>query len=981
MRRIPGVCVLVMALFANGAMAQARDNPSLTAYERGVTQVEGDPGLRIETLRVGVNVYGRVAEVTLEARLTNVSDSTDEARFSLALPLDAVVMGYSLDVDGQMIDGVLVEQPKARNVYEDEVRKGIDPGLGEVTSANLFQTRVYPVTKDMPRTIRVMFAVPFSAEQGFVLPLVKAQPLTQSTMNVEIAGYKLAPPVRIDGKVAKLARSGDTWSVAVTTQDSPVESGISIGAAELTDALLVSRHRTGKLFFQISDAAVAKPVGLSKTERLRIYWDRSLSRRDDLLVKEMELLAEYVEATHPAAIDLVSFASDGPVLTTVDSVDALREALGKVVYRGGTSFAALDALKLASADQCLLFSDGLVTVGGDVQFRPDCRLSIITSAQETNRLRLATLAQSSRGQLLHLAADNTAALLQQLLKPAVAVVAVRNEAGHRVPFRTLPAADGGWFVVGEMPESGEVRLSIAGLSKGLVERPYVSEQRASPRQDASAVLWASQRVAELADDVLAHQRMVSLARKYQVTSPALAFLVLETPAQYLSADIRPPNGFGKEWMSAYRAAKRARDDQRDDLKSEHFKFVLQQWQLRKLWWSTRFTSKTLRKVEPDDARFARNAPALTVQSPAQAAVPMSDMTGALEEAIVTARRVDQRVEDVPVTISGLVAKDEQRKTIELDVAEALSDQPYLRALDAAPMAQRLVVLAEQERLFGFLPVFYLEAAEWFRLNDDTRTAESLLYSALELPTTDDETRQIVAFRLQRNGQMDRAIAILERIAINTDFRPQPKRALALALAERGRLRGQRGRVDLERAFALLTSITLNPVISDFDGIETIALMEANALIPVINALGGKWSLDARLVALLDTDVRIVIEWTADDADIDLWVNEPNGEKVFYQHQTSSSGGLISNDMTDGYGPEEYVIRRAAVGSYEIRINGYDADRLNPNGKGRVMVRMIRDFGRAKAKQTLVDADISFNRDADRLLARMKVEAEGMHRAQ
>jgi myo-inositol-hexaphosphate 3-phosphohydrolase len=157
-------------------------------------------------------------------------------------------------------------------------------------------------------------------------------------------------------------------------------------------------------------------------------------------------------------------------------------------------------------------------------------------------------------------------------------------------------------------------------------------------------------------------------------------------------------------------------------------------------------------------------------------------------------------------------------------------------------------------------------------------------------------------------------------------------------------------------------------------------MEANSLIPALDAVGGTWSLDKRLVALLDTDVRIVIEWTNDDADIDLWVIEPNGEKVYYSNKTSTSGGQISNDMTDGYGPEEYAIRRAPSGEYVIRINGFDADRLNPNGSGRVMARLIRNFGRVTATEMLVDADIAFEKGADRdrdggrLVARMKVEA-------
>lgn len=70
-------------------------------------------------------------------------------------------------------------------------------------------------------------------------------------------------------------------------------------------------------------------------------------------------------------------------------------------------------------------------------------------------------------------------------------------------------------------------------------------------------------------------------------------------------------------------------------------------------------------------------------------------------------------------------------------------------------------------------------------------------------------------------------------------------------------------------------------------------------------------------------------------------------------------------MTDGYGPEEYVIRRAPSGSYQVRINGYDADRINPNGSGHVLVRLIRNFGRAGEVQQLVDLDLAFQKGADR----------------
>ena len=60
----------------------------------------------------------------------------------------------------------------------------------------------------------------------------------------------------------------------------------------------------------------------------------------------------------------------------------------------------------------------------------------------------------------------------------------------------------------------------------------------------------------------------------------------------------------------------------------------------------------------------------------------------------------------------------------------------------------------------------------------------MLLSALELPTRNNQTLAIVADRLLRYGETDRAIWLLERLLAAEDDRPQPRRTLALALARR-----------------------------------------------------------------------------------------------------------------------------------------------------------------------------------------------------
>jgi hypothetical protein len=286
-------------------------------------------------------------------------------------------------------------------------------------------------------------------------------------------------------------------------------------------------------------------------------------------------------------------------------------------------------------------------------------------------------------------------------------------------------------------------------------------------------------------------------------------------------------------------------------------------------------------------------------------------------------------------------------------------RPYITALDAASKTQLDRVLAAQEKHHGTLPAFYLDVAEWFYRHGDKARAFELLLSALELPSSSDETSLVVAARLVRYGQFDRAISLYERHIRLMPDRPQPIRSLALALAERAKKAPAAvAKQDLKRAVGLLNQIITTPWDEAYDGIEMISLMEVNALIPRLAKLGvANTIVDPQLVAKLDVDLRVLIEWNTGATDLDLWIEEPNGETAMYGHPRTAVGGRLSNDMTSGYGPEEYLLRRAPDGRFALSVNVYSSDQLNPNGKTTVTARLIHHFGRPDEHTEMLDIEL------------------------
>jgi uncharacterized protein YfaP (DUF2135 family) len=90
---------------------------------------------------------------------------------------------------------------------------------------------------------------------------------------------------------------------------------------------------------------------------------------------------------------------------------------------------------------------------------------------------------------------------------------------------------------------------------------------------------------------------------------------------------------------------------------------------------------------------------------------------------------------------------------------------------------------------------------------------------------------------------------------------------------------------------------------------------------------------------IHTDIRVVINWNMDNTDIDLHVEDPNGEDCYYKNEITSVGGRISADNTAGYGPEQFLLKKAVKGKYFVRINYFGDRQVIDAGPSTVMAEI------------------------------------------
>jgi hypothetical protein len=119
---------------------------------------------------------------------------------------------------------------------------------------------------------------------------------------------------------------------------------------------------------------------------------------------------------------------------------------------------------------------------------------------------------------------------------------------------------------------------------------------------------------------------------------------------------------------------------------------------------------------------------------------------------------------------------------------------------------------------------------------------------------------------------------------------------------------------------------------------------------------------------IENDLKVYLSWDTDRTDVDLWVDTPGNEKVWYSNKKSSHDEALFDDVTSGYGPESFTAKKVRPGTYTISVNYFGTSRtVFADARGEVVVitnegsaaekREVFPFRIWKAKQTVIVAKV------------------------
>lgn len=894
--------------------------------------------LKMEQLKVDVSVIGNIAVTTLDMTFYNSEERILEGELYFPLAAGQTVSRFAMEVNGVLREGVVVEKKEGRVAFEATVRKQVDPGLLEWTKGNNFRARVYPVPANGTKRIVVAYMQELKEEKGaleYYMPMRFPDKLKTLGVNVEVF-HRQRQPLLDEGDLHcfRFDRLQDSYKGGYTRTDVMADKPLRITIPpDAKTQTLTEYNAGGELFFYTTVHPKTGKRLKNIPSSLTLFWDVSGSAQGRDLEKELSLLQQYIQRIGNTTVELIPFSNEmhgrETIAVTAGNCTELFGKLRAFDYDGATQLGAID-LSEANGAEIILSSDCLANFGEtELTAVSGKSVCVWNSNPVSDHGNAQYIADKTRGQYIDLTTATVEEAFDQMsLQPLRFLGIAENDAIRIAPNRAASVDES--FSLAGYTSLPEVTFQLQfGYGQEVTETIPVTLSRKDTGNYDGLIerIWAQKRIAELDQRYEVNKEEITrLGKKYSVVTRNTSLIVLDRVEDYAEHNIVPP----KELRAEYDKLIAEKEKTSIDKQQAHMNTVIESFNERKDWWKKTFTPPPVSKRP------------YTVQAESVMAADMAVGFASGNAAGASGSGYDP---DAPRMRESATEKKKEEKARGSIAVEAWDPQtPYLKKLKETDRAQWFRTYIALKKEYGQKPSFYIDVADFFLQHKETKLAMRVLSNIAELELENPQLLRILGHRLEQLKQYKLAISVFKEIKNLRPEEPQSYRDLGLVYAQNG---------EDQRAIDELYYVITNDWDGRFSEIEALVAGEMNAIISNSTQQLNLANIDPRLIAAMPVDMRVVITWDADNCDIDLWVIDPRGEKCSYQNKLTAIGGRISNDFTQGYGPEEFMIRKAIPGNYKIVAHFYGDHSQKISGPTTIQVEMTTNYGRKTVKTEAV----------------------------
>jgi hypothetical protein len=698
---------------------------------------------------------------------------------------------------------------------------------------------------------------------------------------------------------------------------------------------VMQRHTDGSYYFLINASMQNDTRPKTWSDRIGIIWDNSLSGLSRDHEKELVLLDKIIRQKQHLVIELgllnTGFKHAGSFVVKDGDWSALKHFLQNLVYDGGTNFGQVDE-NVLTVDEYLLFSDGLSTFGAQ-NIRIDKPVYSICSVLKSDFGTLKAVSSRTGGKFINLNHTSVDDAFQQIRSEGLQFLGIAEQATVSEVYPSSPVEVNGHIAV-----AGKIRASTGEVTllfgrNGQVE----SRQRVNLRAENSDIqagrIWAQMKIAEMDVRYEDNKEAIELlGRQFGIVTRNTSLLVLEEVSDYVRYDIVPPD----ELLSEYKRLLQEKQLQKENRVNDLLERAIAMTDDLKAWWNTDFSKKNGKQeyvIEEEMSEYVLE----------EEEIPFTEQV-----ADSRSQDSDYRMpaEDAKEATDSQSGKSQAGSKASIHLPPIKSDKDYIRQIRSAtdPYSEYLTL---RETYMG-TPGFYFDVSDFFYEIQQAETGFLILSCLAELDIENAELFKTLAYKLNERGRYHDELFITRKIREWRPMDPQSHRDYALSLQKNGQYQEA-----LECLYGILNASYSQEAANRDQGIEEVIVCEINNLISRHKKELDLQAIHPQIIADLPVDIRVVINWNKNHTDIDLWVTDPNGIKCFYHHPRTSSGGRISNDFTQGFGPEQFMLKTAGNGTYKVETNFYGEQQLTLSGPTAIMAEIYLYYSDGRQERQTV----------------------------
>ena len=931
--------ITLIALLASvgGAMAQKTVLPEVKV--RG--QYNANP-MQLQELSMDILVMGQTAVTTMEMTFYNPNDRVMEGEFEFPLSNGQEVSRFALDIDGKLREGVVVDKALGRQAFEDIARRNVDPGLLEKTEGNNFRARVYPMPAQGVRRILIAFEQELSQKDGrdfYFLPIASGVKLKHFKLRTEVVSRMVKADIENTLQL-NFGQSRNSYISEVKKDNYTLDKNIGLTFPKIDKPQLLTATK-GTDSYLYGNIALEKQSlrEKEKPKSIGILWDISSSSQKRDFAKEFALLDAYFKEIKEVKVALTTFhiRSSPAIPFKVENGNwqELRQYLEKLIYDGATDPQAM--LFPPESDEYFLFSDGIFNFR-DKNFdftrligQLHAPVNVVSSQLVANMDKLQYLSGATGGSFINLNTQEVSQAVKALQYQAFQVLDYKVKKGNVVnlyPQKGTLVGENFTFSGYLNSEDATLVVSLGYPNKVIVEKELTFSKNTAASDEEFALLrrvWAEKKIAQLRREGAESKAIDMVGRRYGIVTEGNSLIVLETVEDYVRYQITPP----KELLQEYNKLSSEINSEKMEEQKEALERVISQSKEQTSWWQTSYPIKKKNTKKNKEYETPPPPPAMMVHAEEIAEynnaaevlkdvshddAKMADMGTAGYDIIADNSAQQMEMELAAEPVDRTLGYEPVDRTLGYEPPQARivlnaydPDTPYLKVMEYADPAKAIETYHKLKKEYGQTPSFYVDVADYFFKKGDLAQAVLVVSNLAELNLEDAQLLRTLGYKLSSYKAYKEAIEVFRKVVAIREEEPQSYRDLGLALAEDKQY---------QEAVETLYKVVKNAWDERFGDVQLVTMNDINSLVARHKGIKTNF-MDKRLLKSEPVDIRVVLSWDTDNCDMDLWVTDPTDEKCFFDNKLTYLGGKISKDVTQGYGPEEFMIKKAPKGTYKI----------------------------------------------------------------